>query len=111
MEEVEIEVRESGPYRVRVVDADGNKYDVSQKLVREGEGGFVSLRLGCKGELPSQARPSAGPPSRPADHRQRRRGRRAGRRRCRHCDDRAGGPPARPPTLSQAVRWVRLPAR
>ena len=47
MEEVEIEVRESGPYRVRgpvrVMDADGNRYDVSQKLVREGEDGFVSL--------------------------------------------------------------------
>ena len=47
VEEVEIEVRESGPYRVRgpvrVVDADGNEYDVSQKIVREGEDGFVAL--------------------------------------------------------------------
>jgi CDGSH iron-sulfur domain-containing protein 3 len=47
VEEVEIEVRESGSYRVRgpvrVVDADGNKYDVSQKLVWESEDGFVAL--------------------------------------------------------------------
>jgi CDGSH-type Zn-finger protein len=47
VQEVEIEVKESGPYRVRgpvrVVDADGNEYDIGHKLVREGDDGFVSL--------------------------------------------------------------------
>ena len=47
MPEVEIEVRESGPYRIRgpirVVDADGNEYDVAEKLVRRGDDGFVAF--------------------------------------------------------------------
>lgn len=44
MSEVEVEVRESGPYRIRgpirVVDADGNEYDLSKRLV---EGEFIAL--------------------------------------------------------------------
>lgn len=47
MAEVEIEVRESGPYRIRgpirVVDADGNEYDLAKRLVREGGDGFIAL--------------------------------------------------------------------
>jgi CDGSH-type Zn-finger protein len=48
MAEVEIEVRESGPYRIRgpitMVDADGNEYDLSSKLVRDhGVEPFIAL--------------------------------------------------------------------
>lgn len=43
---VTVTVRESGPYRisgqVRVVDADGNQYDVESKRIG-GEGGYFSL--------------------------------------------------------------------
>jgi CDGSH-type Zn-finger protein len=45
--EVEIEVRESGPYRirgrVRVVDADGEAYDVGSKRIPNPKGDFFSL--------------------------------------------------------------------
>jgi CDGSH-type Zn-finger protein len=45
--DVEIEVRESGPYRIRgpikVVDADGNEYDLSERVIGEGERPFVAL--------------------------------------------------------------------
>jgi CDGSH-type Zn-finger protein len=45
--EVVIEVRESGPYRirgaVRVVDADGNEYDAASKLIPNPQGAFFSL--------------------------------------------------------------------
>ena len=52
--EVEIVVRESGPYRiygpVRVVDADGNPYDLDRKLIG---GEYVSLcRCGGSGTKP-----------------------------------------------------------
>ena len=44
--EVEIEVRDSGPYRVRgpisLLDADGNAYDVDDHRIG-GEDGFVAL--------------------------------------------------------------------
>jgi CDGSH-type Zn-finger protein len=47
VEEVVIEVRESGPYRVRgparVVDADGNEYDIPHKLVHKGEDSYFAL--------------------------------------------------------------------
>lgn len=43
--EVEIKVRHNGPYRVsgpiRVIDADGNEYDLTDRRV--GEEGFVAL--------------------------------------------------------------------
>lgn len=45
--EVVIEVRESGAYRIRgpirVVDADGNEYDLAKELIREGDDGFIPL--------------------------------------------------------------------
>lgn len=47
--DVEIEVRESGALRVRgpirVVDADGNEYDLEKELIREGGDteGFIPL--------------------------------------------------------------------
>ena len=47
MSEVKIEVRESGALRIRgpitIVDADGNEYDLSKRLVREGDDGFIAL--------------------------------------------------------------------
>jgi CDGSH-type Zn-finger protein len=47
-DEVEIEVRESGALRIRgpirVVDADGNAYDLDAELIREGnKGPFIPL--------------------------------------------------------------------
>jgi CDGSH-type Zn-finger protein len=43
--EVEVVVRESGPYRiygpVRVVDADGNPYEIERKRIPDG--GFIAL--------------------------------------------------------------------
>jgi CDGSH-type Zn-finger protein len=45
--EVVVEVRESGAYRIRgpirVVDADGNEYDLAKELIREGDDGFIPL--------------------------------------------------------------------
>jgi CDGSH-type Zn-finger protein len=47
IEVTEIEVRESGPYRVRgpvrVVDADGSEYDVSLKRIHKDDDGYFSL--------------------------------------------------------------------
>ena len=44
--EVEIEIRNSGPYRVRgeirILDADGNEYDLAEHRIG-GEDGFVAL--------------------------------------------------------------------
>ena len=47
MAEVEIEVKDCGPYRVRgpirVIDADGNEYDLAKKFVSRGDDGFIAL--------------------------------------------------------------------
>jgi CDGSH-type Zn-finger protein len=51
MAEIEIEVKESGPYRIRgplellrIVDAEGNEYDLEKKVVRDhGPVPFIAL--------------------------------------------------------------------